>query len=53
MKILKSSYLNPFGGINFVIDELDKQGVGHILNDSLPKLKPQSRYNWRDILYSY
>ena len=53
MKILKSSYLNPFGGINFVIDELDKQGVGHILNDSLPKLKPQSRYDWRDILYSY
>ena len=46
MKILKSSHINPFGGINFVIDELDRSGIGHIINGSLPKLGPQSRYDW-------
>lgn len=39
--------------MNFVIDELDRNNIGKILNESLPKLGPQSQYDWRDILYSY
>ena len=53
MKVLKSSHINPFGGINFVIDELDQKGIHHIVNDFLPKLPNQSQYQWRDILYSF
>ena len=53
MKILKSKNISPFGGINFVIEELDKKYLGNILNEKLPKLGPQSHYDWRDILYSY
>ncbi|GAB1855965.1 hypothetical protein MHTCC0001_08000 [Flavobacteriaceae bacterium MHTCC 0001] len=53
MKILKSSHISPFGGLNFVLDEFDKNKIGQIINDTLPQLSPQSRYDWRDILYSY
>lgn len=53
MKILKSKNISPFGGVNFVIEELDKKRIGNILNDKLPKLGAQSRYDWRDILYSF
>lgn len=53
MKILNSKNISPFGGINFVIDELDRNNIGKTLNDFLPRLGPQSLYNWRDILYSY
>lgn len=53
MKIINSKNISPFGGMNFVIDELDRNNIGKILNESLPKLGPQSQYDWRDILYSY
>ena len=53
MKILNSKNISPFGGINFVIDELDRNNIGKNLNGFLPKLGPQSQYDWRDILYSY
>lgn len=53
MKILNSSHVSPFGGLNFVLDELDRQGVGGLLDDLLPDLAPQSRYRWRDLLYSF
>lgn len=53
MKLQKSTNLNPFGGLNFVIEELDKQKIGSILNQDLPALGKQSQYTWRDLLYSY
>jgi hypothetical protein len=53
MKIQKSSTINPFGGLNFVIEELDRLKIGKILNNRLPSIAKQSKYNWRDIMYSY
>lgn len=53
MKIQQSLTINPFGGLNFVIEELDRLKIGAILNEGLPVLGKQSRYDWRDILYSY
>lgn len=53
MKILKAKSISAFGGLNFVIEEFDKKGIGKILNENLPKLGAQSQYNWRDLLYSY
>lgn len=53
MKILKSNGISAFGGLNFVIEELDNKEIGKILNEALPKLGAQSKYNWRDLLYSY
>ena len=53
MKTLESTNINPFGGINFVYEELDKLKIGKLLNNELPELAKQSKYDWRDILYSY
>lgn len=53
MKVVKSSLINPFGGINFVFEELDRLGVGNLLSAELPGLASQSRYDWRDLLYSF
>ena len=53
MKILEAANINPFGGINFIYEELDKLKIGELLNKELPELAKQSKYDWRDILYSY
>lgn len=53
MKILNSSAVSPFGGYNFVIDELDKLGVDNLLIKDLPLLSPQCQYNWKDLFYSF
>lgn len=53
MKIINSSHANPFGGFNFVIEEFEKQGIGKLLDENLPKLANQCKYSWRDILYSF
>lgn len=53
MKVINSPSISAFGGINYVIKELDKFGIGDALNSQLPALAPQSKYSWRDILYSY
>jgi len=53
MKILQSSVINPFGGLNFVIEELERLKISAILNEALPVLGEQSQYDWKDILYSY
>lgn len=53
MKIQQSPRINPFGGLNFVFEELDRLKIGDLLNEDLPTLSKQSKYNWRDILYSY
>ena len=53
MKIVKSAQqITAFGGLNFAIEELEKKGVGNLLNGYLPKLPNQSVYSWKDILYS-
>ncbi|MBR9682590.1 MAG: IS1380 family transposase [Candidatus Aenigmarchaeota archaeon] len=53
MKVLKSSSITPFGGLNFVLEELDNLGIDQILQHDLPKLPTQSKYNWKDLLYSF
>lgn len=53
MKILKSSHINPFGGLNFVLEEFDRLKLGGLLEQNLPELPSQSKYCWKDILYSF
>ena len=52
MKVLKSSGLSPFGGLNFVLAEFEDKGIGTLLDKHLPPLANQSSYQWRDIIYS-
>lgn len=53
MKILNSSPISSFGGLNFVLEELDKLCIDQILQKHLPKLSAQCKYSWKDILYTY
>lgn len=53
MKLLKSTRINPFGGLNFVIKELEELEIGRILETNLPPLASQSMYKWKDLLYSF
>ena len=53
MKILSSPHISAFGGLNFVIEELDKYDIGRVLEKDLPTLPNQSLYSWRDTLYSF
>jgi len=53
MKILHSSQISSFGGLNFVLDEFDRLNVGGLIEDELPLLSSQSKYSWKDILYSF
>jgi hypothetical protein len=53
MKLLHSKLLSPFGGLNFVLEEFDRRGVGKIVNEHLPTLVQQSKYSWKDIFYSF
>jgi len=53
MKVQKTSFISPFGGLNYVLNELDKHGIGDILDSYLPNLAQQSKYSWRDIIFSY
>ena len=52
MKVLNSYQISPFGGLNFVLSEFDKAGIGQIVNNHLPSLPKQSKYYWKDIFYS-
>ena len=52
MKVLQSFELNAFGGVNFVFERLNELGFDKLFENSLPKLPPQSKYTWKDILYS-
>jgi hypothetical protein len=53
MKVLKSSSLSPFGGLNFVINEAMTLDINTLLINNLPDLPLQCKYNWFDILMSY
>ena len=53
MKILKSNSISPFGGLNFVLEHLQKLKLDELLKNELPSLPKQSAYEWKDILYSF
>lgn len=53
MKILHSSAVSSFGGLNFVLDAFDRLGLDTFFEGQFPKLPHQSKYSWKDIIYSY
>ena len=53
MRTIQKSPISPFGGLNFVLEEAVNLKINKLLEDQLPKLPPQSRYNWFDIFMSY
>ncbi|MFC2138344.1 hypothetical protein ACFLTE_09235 [Bacteroidota bacterium] len=53
MKVLNISPISSFGGLNFVLNELNRLKINKILEDYLPNLPSQSKYSWKDIIYSY
>ena len=53
MKIVNSSPVTSFGGLNFVIKEAIDLKINKLLNSSLPVLANQSKYTWFDIIMSY
>lgn len=53
MKILNSSAISPFGGLNFVIKEAIDLNINGLLINNLPNLPTQSKYTWFDIFMSY
>jgi len=53
MKIVNSSPVTSFGGLNFVIKEAIDLKINKLINSSLPTLANQSKYTWFDIIMSY
>jgi hypothetical protein len=53
MKIINSSPVTSFGGLNFVIKEVIDLKINELLDSSLPALANQSKYTWFDIIMSY
>jgi len=53
MKIKYSSQINAFGGINLVLKEFNNLNVGGLVDANLPNLKPNCKYSWKDIFYSF
>jgi len=53
MKVLKSSPISPFGGLNFVLEEFNKLKIDKLIEANLPKLSANSHYQWKDIFYSF
>ncbi len=53
MKIIKSQQqITPFGGLTFVYQFLEHKQIGQLINTYLYDLPNQSRYTWKDIIYS-
>lgn len=53
MKVIKSNGISAFGGLNFVLNDFEKLGLGALINSNLPSLPKQSKYKWKDIFYSF
>ncbi len=53
MKVQISETINPFGGLNFVLEHMSDLGIPRLLSENLPALHQNSNYNWRDIFYSF
>ena len=53
MKIIQSpQQITPFGGLTFVYQFLENKQVGQFINSYLCDLPNQSKYTWKDIIYS-
>lgn len=52
VKVLQSTGISSFGGMNFVADYLDEIGIGSLCEAQLPSLASQSTYSWRDVFYA-
>lgn len=52
VKVTHFSPVSSFGGLNIIHRELENLGVGNHLNDSLPVMPSQSKYDWKDLFYS-
>jgi len=53
MKIIQSpQQITPFGGLTFVYQFLENKRVGQLINSYLFDLPNQSKYTWKDIIYS-
>lgn len=53
MKIINSQTVSAFGGLNFVLKELTDLGIDRMFTEYLPPLSEQSKYTWKDIIFSY
>ncbi len=53
MKVVESSKISPFGGLNYVLNEFEQLKIRELVNNELPKLPKQVRYSWYDLLASY
>ncbi len=53
MKVKYSTQINAFGGANFILDEYDSSNIEALLKASLPRLKANSKYSWKDIFYTF
>ena len=53
MKILNSPAISSFWGLNFVLEELIRKGIGNSIDRELPELPAQSTYSWKDIIFTY
>lgn len=53
MKVLFSNPINPFGGLNLVLKSFKESGIDHLIEESLPSLPAQSKFQWADILFSF
>lgn len=52
MKILQTSSVSSFGGLNFVLREFNSLNINALFKEYLPDLPTQSKYSWKDIFYS-
>lgn len=52
MKVQNSHTISAFGGINFVFEYLEAGDFNGVFERYLPQTGAQSRYSWRDIIYS-
>jgi hypothetical protein len=46
----KNQIINPFGGINFVIDTLKKEGILELIDNQLGKRAKQAQYSYSDVI---
>ena len=51
IKVEKNSQkINPFGGINFVIDEIKQAGIAKLIDNQLGKRPAQAKYSYSDLI---
>ena len=53
MKVINSSPISAFGGLNFVLNYLNSLKIDELFDKTLPGLAPQTKYLWSDIIYSH